>query len=76
MTMHEAVDTSAISFRGLSKSFADAAVLHGIELDVPAGRTFGLVGINGAGKIVLAKDSTKARWRHNPRLLTRGGFVA
>ena len=44
MTMHEAADTSAISFRGLSKSYADAAVLHGLELDVPAGRTFGLVG--------------------------------
>jgi ABC-2 type transport system ATP-binding protein len=55
MTMHEAANTSAISFRGLSKSYADAAVLHGLELDVPAGRTFGLVGINGAGKTTLIK---------------------
>jgi len=32
--------------------------------------------VDRASEIVLAKDSTKARWRHNPRLLTRGGFVA
>ena len=55
MTMHEAGDSCAISFRGLSKSYADAAVLHRLELEVPAGRTFGLVGINGAGKTTLIK---------------------
>jgi len=55
MTTHEAGDSSAISFRGLSKSYADTAVLHGLELDVPAGRTFGLVGMNGAGKTTLIK---------------------
>ncbi len=55
MTTHEAGDSSAISFLGLSKSYADTAVLHGLELDVPAGRTFGLVGMNGAGKTTLIK---------------------
>ena len=55
MTTREAGDSSAISFRGLRKSYAGSAVLHGLELDVPAGRTFGLVGMNGAGKTTLIK---------------------
>ena len=55
MTVHEERNSSAISFRGLRKSYADTPVLDGLELDVPAGRTFGLVGINGAGKTTLIK---------------------
>jgi len=55
MMMREAGDSSAISFRGLSKFYADTAVLHGLELDVPAGGTFALVGMNGAGKTTLIK---------------------
>ncbi len=55
MTTHEAGVSSAISFRGLRKSYADTAVLRGLELDIPAGRTFGLVGMNGAGKTTLIK---------------------
>ncbi len=55
MTTHEAGNSSAISFRGLSKNYADTPVLHALELDVPAGGTFGLVGINGAGKTTLIK---------------------
>src|SRR6267378_177241 len=55
MTVHEERNSLAISFRGLRKSYADTPVLDGLELDVPAGRTFGLVGINGAGKTTLIK---------------------
>ncbi|HWH46928.1 MAG TPA: ABC transporter ATP-binding protein [Burkholderiales bacterium] len=55
MTMHETGGTPAISFRGLSKTYADTAVLHRLALDIPAGRTFGLVGMNGAGKTTLIK---------------------
>ena len=55
MTMHKAGNSSAISLRGLSKSYADTAVLRGLEFDIPAGRTFGLVGMNGAGKTTLIK---------------------
>jgi ABC-2 type transport system ATP-binding protein len=55
MTMQEAEDSPAISFRGLSKSYADTAVLRGLELVIPAGRTFGLAGMNGAGKTTLIK---------------------
>ena len=55
MKMHEAGESSAISFRGLGKAYGDTAVLRGLELDIPAGRTFGLVGMNGAGKTTLIK---------------------
>ena len=55
MPTHQAVNSSAISFRGLSKSYAGNAVLRGLQLDVPAGCTFGLVGMNGAGKTTLIK---------------------
>jgi len=55
MTTDVAGDSSAISFRGLSKSYADTAVLHELELDIPSGCTFGLVGVNGAGKTTLIK---------------------
>lgn len=38
------------SARGLSKSYGQTEVLHGIDFDIPAGRIYGLVGQNGAGK--------------------------
>ncbi len=41
---------SAITARGLRKSYGDTVVLDGIDLDVPAGTTFALLGPNGAGK--------------------------
>jgi ABC-2 type transport system ATP-binding protein len=42
--------SSAITARGLRKSFGDKVVLDGIDLDVPAGTVFALLGPNGAGK--------------------------
>ena len=55
MTTQQSGDAIAISFRRLSKSYADTPVLQQLELEVPAGRTFGLVGMNGAGKTTLIK---------------------
>jgi ABC-2 type transport system ATP-binding protein len=40
----------AIQIAGLHKSFTDNHVLHGIDLDVPSGIVFALLGANGAGK--------------------------
>ena len=37
------------------KSYGDKVVLDGIDLDVPAGEFFGLVGMNGSGKSTLIK---------------------
>jgi ABC-2 type transport system ATP-binding protein len=55
MTSNSTDGSAAISFRGLTKSYTGAPVLHALELDIPAGRTFGLVGMNGAGKTTMIK---------------------
>lgn len=41
------------SAKGLSKSFNDAFALHDINMNVPEGCIYGLVGENGAGKTTL-----------------------
>ncbi len=41
---------SAIEVHGLRKAYGSHEVLHGLDLDVPAGRVFALLGPNGAGK--------------------------
>jgi polar amino acid transport system ATP-binding protein len=40
----------AISVRGLSKQFGQTEVLHGIDLDIEAGRVTCLIGPSGSGK--------------------------
>ncbi len=46
----EARSDSALSLRGLKKSFADVGAVDGIDLEVQRGKCFGLLGPNGAGK--------------------------
>jgi len=41
---------TALSLRGLSKSYGGTLAVDGLDLDVPRGSFFGLVGPNGAGK--------------------------
>lgn len=43
-------DPSAIRIEGLRKSFKDNHVLRGVDLDIPAGIVFALLGANGSGK--------------------------
>ncbi|MFC6087977.1 ATP-binding cassette domain-containing protein [Saccharothrix lopnurensis] len=45
----------AITATGLRKSYGDHVVLDGIDLDVPAGTVFSLLGANGAGKTTTVK---------------------
>ena len=40
----------ALTVRGLVKRFEGRAVVHGVDLTVPAGSFYGLLGPNGAGK--------------------------
>jgi len=47
--------TPAIEFLGVVKRFGDVTVLDGLELAVPAGTAFALVGANGAGKTTCLK---------------------
>lgn len=45
----------AIQASGIVKSYGGVPVLAGIDLTVPDGAAFGLVGLNGAGKTTLIK---------------------
>jgi ABC-2 type transport system ATP-binding protein len=46
---------SAVRFEQIRKHYGRQAVLQGVDLDVAAGTSVGLVGINGAGKTTLIK---------------------
>jgi ABC-2 type transport system ATP-binding protein len=45
----------AITASGLRRSFGDHVVLDGIDLNVPPGSVFSLLGANGAGKTTMVK---------------------
>jgi ABC-2 type transport system ATP-binding protein len=45
----------AIEISGLTKSYDDHAVLRGIDLSVPPGTIFALLGSNGAGKTTMVR---------------------
>ena len=47
--------TPAIEIAGLTKSYGDHAVLRGVDLSVPAGTIFALLGSNGAGKTTAVR---------------------
>ena len=47
--------TAAIELAGLTKSYGDHAVLNGVDLRVPAGSIYALLGTNGAGKTTVVK---------------------
>jgi len=51
--MEEDVSTSALSTRGLTKSFGSLPVARDIALDLPVGGRYALIGPNGAGKTTL-----------------------
>jgi ABC-2 type transport system ATP-binding protein len=46
---------SAIAVRGLRKTFGDHVVLDGLDLDVPRGTVYSLLGANGAGKTTTVR---------------------
>lgn len=45
----------AVAIRALAKRYGAVQALAGVDLTVPAGEAFGLVGANGAGKTTLIK---------------------
>jgi ABC-2 type transport system ATP-binding protein len=47
--------TSAIRTSNLSRTFGRTIALNGVDLDVPEGAAYALVGANGAGKTTLIK---------------------
>ncbi|HEV7172257.1 ABC transporter ATP-binding protein [Pedococcus sp.] len=46
---------NAIEIAGLTKSYGDNAVLRGVDLSVPTGTIFALLGSNGAGKTTAVR---------------------
>ena len=48
--MAPSTDAQAISARQLSKRYGDVLAVDGLDLDIPAGQFFGLLGPNGSGK--------------------------
>jgi branched-chain amino acid transport system ATP-binding protein len=51
--MEPHVTVSALSTRGLDKSFGSLVVANNIEIDLPRGERYALIGPNGAGKTTL-----------------------
>ena len=47
--------SAGLSVRGLTAGYGGIRVLHGVDLDVPAGRLTAVVGPNGAGKTTLLR---------------------
>jgi len=47
--------TPAIQIGGLTKSYGDHPVLKGVDLNVPTGTIYALLGSNGAGKTTVVK---------------------
>jgi phospholipid/cholesterol/gamma-HCH transport system ATP-binding protein len=55
MSDRPATAASPIVVRGVEKRFGDLAVLAGLDLDVPRGKNFVIMGLSGTGKSVTLK---------------------
>ncbi len=47
--------SKALEVKNLKAAYAGKEVLHGLDLDVTGGETYGLIGLNGAGKTTMIK---------------------
>lgn len=63
----------AVSMQGVRFGYRDVEVLHGIDLEVPAGQTVALVGETGAGKTTIARLIARA-WDPREGVVTLDGI--
>ena len=71
----DAPSTPALSLRGLRKVYDGVEVVHGVDLQIPAGSMYGLVGRNGAGKTTTLSMATGLLRPDGGTALVRGTDV-
>ena len=64
---------SAISIRGVSKSFGTTRAVRELDLDVPAGSLCGFLGPNGAGKSTTIRMIMSMIYPHSGSITVLGG---
>ena len=69
------MSTSALSTRGLDKSFGSLVVAKDIALDLPQGERYALIGPNGAGKTTLINLITGMLNPDNGRIMLAGDEI-
>lgn len=71
-------DTPTIRFENVTFCYpgSDLAVLDGLDLEIPAGRSFAIVGANGAGKTTLIKLLTRLYEPATGRITADGVDIA
>ena len=65
-----------LELRGVRASYGDVAVLHGVDLAVPAGQVTALLGPNGAGKTTTLRVAAGVHPVRSGRLLLAGRDLA
>jgi ABC-2 type transport system ATP-binding protein len=68
--------TTAIEIAGLTKSYGDQAVLRGMDLRVPSGTIYALLGSNGAGKTTAVRILSTLLGADGGRVTVDGHDVA
>ncbi|QDT03133.1 Daunorubicin/doxorubicin resistance ATP-binding protein DrrA [Rubripirellula lacrimiformis] len=62
----------AVDVQGLERSFRGTVALAGVDLSVPQGSIFGLVGLNGAGKTTLIRHLIGSLKAHQGKVRVLG----